>query len=339
MRLFLPTYLLIINWYKAMTPELHKQLFYSMLRIRRVEEKIVELYSEQEMRCPVHLSIGQEAIAAGACAALTPTDIIFSNHRAHGHYLAAGGNLNAFFAEMYGKATGCCQGKGGSMHLTDLDVGFIASTPIVASSIPVAVGAAFASVMQGLDRVVIAFFGEAATEEGVFHESLNFTSLKNLPIVFVCDNNLYSVYTPLTERQPKGREVYALAKAHNIASFQGDGNNVEQVYSMTEEAVRRAKRGEGTTFLELATYRWREHCGPNYDNHIGYRTEAEFLEWKVRCPVERTQTQLLERGTISQNDLEEMESAIAAEIEGAVAFAKNSPFPKPEALYQHVYAE
>ncbi|MGD2179791.1 thiamine pyrophosphate-dependent dehydrogenase E1 component subunit alpha [Lusitaniella coriacea] len=322
-----------------MKPELRKQLFYSMLRVRRVEEKIVELYPEQEMRCPVHLCIGQEAVVTGVCAALTPTDAVFSGHRAHGHYLASGGNLAAFWAEMYGKATGCCRGKGGSMHLIDLDAGFIASTPIVGSTIPIAVGAAFGATMQGLNKVVVIFLGEGATEEGVFHESLNFASLKQLPVVFVCENNFYSVYTPLSERQPKDREVYPLAQAQNIPSTQADGNDVETVYRLSQEAIERARKGGGPSFLEFITYRWREHCGPNYDNHIGYRTEAEFKEWQEKDPIENAQNQLLVEGILSEEELEEMERAIAREIEEAVTFAKNSPFPEPETLYEHVYAQ
>ncbi|HAT13273.1 MAG TPA: acetoin dehydrogenase [Microcoleaceae bacterium UBA11344] len=320
-----------------MTTELLKQLFFSMLRIRRVEEKIVELYPQQEMRCPVHLCIGQEAVAAGVCATLTPTDAVFSGHRAHGHYLAMGGNLKAFWAEMYGKATGCCQGKGGSMHLVDLDAGFIGSTPIVGGTIPVGVGAAFGAMMQRLNKVVVIFFGEGACEEGVFHESLNFAALKNLPIVFVCENNFYSVYTPLSERQPAKREVYTLAQAHNIPSFQENGNDVEQVYQMAREAVERARSGGGATFLEFKTYRWREHCGHNYDNHIGYRTETEFLEWKERCPIQHTQMQLLKHRLLTEAELEEMEKEISLELEEAIAFAKSSPFPEQQTIFDHIY--
>ena len=321
-----------------MDSSLLKQLYFSMLRIRRIEEKIVELYPEQEMRCPVHLSIGQEAVSAGVCGALAPTDAIFSGHRAHGHYFAAGGDLKAFWAELYGKATGCCGGKGGSMHLVDLNAGFIASTPIVASTLPVAVGAAFAAKMQGLKRVVVIFFGEGAAEEGVFHESVNFAVLQQLPVIFLCENNLYSVYTPLAERQPEERKLYQLAQGYGLPSFQGNGNQVDSVYDLTTQAVQRARNGEGPTFLEFSTYRWREHCGPNYDNHIGYRTEEEFEQWQARCPLKHTQTQLLEQGLLTLEELAKMEQAIATEVENAVSFAKSSPFPSAQTMFEHIYA-
>ena len=321
-----------------MDSTLLKQLYFSMLRIRRIEEKIVELYPEQEMRCPVHLSIGQEGVSAGVSAALNPTDAIFSGHRAHGHYFASGGDLKAFWAELYGKATGCCGGKGGSMHLVDLNAGCIASTPIGASTIPIAVGAAFAAKMQGLKRVVVTFFGEGAAEEGVFHESVNFAVLQQLPIIFLCENNLYSVYTPLTERQPEGRKLYKLAQGYGLPSFEGEGNQVESVYNLTNQAVARARNGQGPTFLEFSTYRWREHCGPNYDNHIGYRTEAEFLAWQARCPLNRTQNQLLEQGALTPEEMDKMEQAIAIDIQNAVSFAQSSPFPRPETMFEHIYA-
>jgi TPP-dependent pyruvate/acetoin dehydrogenase alpha subunit len=250
-------------------------LYKGMLRIRLLEERIVELYPEQQMRCPVHICIGQEAVATAVCAHLKPTDYVVSSHRSHGHYVAKGGDLKAMMAEIYGKATGCCEGKGGSMHLLDLSVGYLGSTPIVGSTIPIGVGAAFGARMKGEERVTVVFFGEGATEEGVFHEAANFASLKKLPVVFVCENNLYSVYSPMSVRQPDGREVFNLAKGHGIESRQGDGNDVAEVYELAGEAVEKARRGGGPSFLEFKTYRWREHCGPNFDNDIGYRTEAE----------------------------------------------------------------
>lgn len=201
-----------------------------MLRIRLVEEAIAETYPLQEMRCPVHLSIGQEAVAAGTAAAFAPGDLAMSGHRSHAHYLAKGGDLRAMLAELMGRENGRCRGRGGSMHLIDQSVGFIGAVPIVGSTIPIAVGLAFADKLKGIQRVTAAFFGEAATEEGVFHESANFASLHRLPVVFVCENNLYSVYSPMNVRQPSHREVFQQAQGHGIPAEQVDGNDPEAVF-------------------------------------------------------------------------------------------------------------
>ncbi|MBI4505446.1 MAG: thiamine pyrophosphate-dependent dehydrogenase E1 component subunit alpha [Chloroflexi bacterium] len=322
-----------------MNAETLGELFYAMLRIRLVEERIAELYAEQEMRCPVHLCIGQEAVAVGVCANLSPDDYVLSGHRSHGHYLAKGGNLKTMLAELYGKVTGCAQGKGGSMHLVDLAVGFLGAAPIVGSTIPIAVGAAFGSALRGERRVAVAFFGEGATEEGIFHESLNFAAMKKLPVVFVCENNLYSVYSPLSVRQPAERDLMAIAAGHGVAAERGDGNDVAVVYALAGEAAARARQGGGPTLLELTTYRWREHCGPLYDNDLGYRSEAEFEGWRQRCPVAHAERTLGARGALDEAEIARMHAAIAAEIDDAVAFAKTSPFPKPSALLEHVYAQ
>jgi pyruvate dehydrogenase E1 component alpha subunit len=315
-----------------------KNLFYEMMRIRAVEEKIAELYPEQEMRCPVHLCIGQEAVAVGVCSNLSRSDYVLSSHRSHGHYLAKGGDLKAMMAELYGKAAGCSKGKGGSMHLVDLAAGYMGATPIVGSTIPIAVGAAMGSVMHGDHRVTAVFFGEGATEEGVFHESINFAVLKKLPILFVCENNLYSVYSPLSVRQPEGREVFRQAQGHGIESFQGDGNDAVGVHAMAQDAVEKARRGGGPTFLEFKTYRWREHCGPNHDNDLGYRTDQEFLEWKKRCPVEKMKRHLIHDCKLTIEEIDEIVHPLSDEIEEAVLFAKKSPFPPPDLLMDHVYA-
>lgn len=307
-----------------------------MLRIRMVEEKIAELYPEQEIRCPTHLCIGQEAVAVGVCASLSRNDYVLSGHRSHGHYLAKGGDLKAMMAELYGKVTGCSRGKGGSMHLVDLSVGFLGATPIVGSTIPIAVGAAFGSVMRGEQRVSVVFFGDAAVEGGVFHESINFAVLKKLPVIFVCENNLYSVYSPLSVRQPEGREIFCLAKGYGVDSFQGDGNDVIKVYTLAQKAIRKARRGDGPTFLEFKTYRWREHCGPYYDNDLGYRTESEFQKWKQRCPIERLRERLLRDSILCNQDIEHMKHKLEAEIEEAVVFAKESPFPEKVFLQEYV---
>jgi TPP-dependent pyruvate/acetoin dehydrogenase alpha subunit len=318
--------------------ELKLQLWELMVRIRLVEEAIATHYAEQQMRCPVHLSIGQEAAAAGVGLALQREDLAMSGHRSHAHYLAKGGNLLAMIAELYGRETGCCRGRGGSMHLVDLAAGFCGAVPIVGSTIPIAVGLAFAEHLKRSNRVTAAFFGEAATEEGVFHESANFASLHKLPIVFVCENNLYSVYSPMSVRQPAHREVFELARAHGILSRQGDGNNPLEVYRLMSEAVAHARERRGPVFLELKTYRWREHCGPGFDNHIGYRTEVEYLAWKDRDPIATFERQLRAEGIFDEQRNEKFSRNQAMAISDAFAAAKLAPSPTLSSLTDHVYA-
>jgi TPP-dependent pyruvate/acetoin dehydrogenase alpha subunit len=322
----------------VLSTERLRTLYREMLRIRLCEERIAELYSEKEMRCPVHLCIGQEAIPVGVSAHLRRADVVFSGHRSHGHYLAKGGDLPRMLAEIYGKATGCAKGKGGSMHLVDVDAGFLGATPIVASSIPIAVGAAFGAKLKNKTIVTVAYFGEGATEEGVFQESLNFAVLHHLPIVFVCENNLYSVYSPVSVRQPETRDIVKIAQAHGCVGGRADGNSVQQVYQVAQQAVERARRGEGPTLLEFPTYRWREHCGPQWDNHLGYRTPAEYEEWKARCPIQALREELQNQRHFSDSVHEKLVADLSLELDGAIAFAKESPFPSPEQLLQHVYS-
>lgn len=313
--------------------------YYEMLRVRNIEEAIATRYSEQEMRCPVHLSIGQEAVPVAVCASLEKTDYAMSSHRSHAHYIAKGGSIPKMIAEIYGKETGCCRGKGGSMHLIDREVGFLGATPIVGSTIPIGVGAAMGSVMAGENRVTAVFLGDGAAEEGVFHESVNFAVLKQLPVVFVCENNFYSVYSHLNVRQSEKRQLFEIARGHGLPSEQADGNDYQQVAKLSKEAVDRARTGGGPTFLEFMTYRWREHCGPNFDNTIGYRTEEEYLAWKAKCPLARLEQALKKSGELNDTLIEQMRQRIATEIEAAFAFAKNSPFPGKETLTDFIYAE
>lgn len=312
--------------------------FTAMLRIRLVEEAIADRYVEQEMRCPVHLSVGQEASAVGVCAPLTTQDRMYSTHRCHAHYLAKGGGLKAMLAEIYGKAEGCIGGRGGSMHLAAPEVGLMSSVPIVASAIPLAAGAALSDKLDGNGRVTVSFLGDACVEEGVFHETANFARLHDLPVIFACENNLYSVYTRLDARQPN-RPLTALSEAHGIPSEHVDGNDVTLVRAATERAVDRARGGGGPTFLLLDTYRWREHCGPNYDNHIGYRTEAEFEEWRALDPLERTRASLRGLGLADDDWLAGVTEDLEREIDEAFEFAKNAPLPDPAAAAVSVYAE
>ena len=329
----------IIRWKsnKPMTPELKKKFHYDMLRIRMVEEAIALRYHEQEMRCPVHLSIGQEAVAVGVCANLTQSDYVMSTHRAHAHYLAKGGNLQAMLAEIYGKVTGCSRGKGGSQHLVDLEVGFMGSTPIVGGVIPVAVGMALGTTMKGESRISVCFFGDAATEEGVFSESLNFASLKKLPVIFICENNFFSVYSPLSVRQPAERDNISIAKGYGIYAEKGNGNDVVEIYEKSAKAVEHLRLGLGPAFIEFDTYRWREHCGPNFDNDLGYRTEAEYLKWRKLCPVEYIEKILRGDRILTDIEVEETVKSITLEIEEAFHFAKSSPFPPENELCRHLH--
>jgi pyruvate dehydrogenase E1 component alpha subunit len=314
-----------------------KKIYNSMLRIRLIEETIAECYSECKMRCPTHLCIGQEAVSAAVGMVLRENDFVLSTHRSHGHYLAKGGDLNGMMAEIHGKATGCASGKGGSMHLIDKKVGFMGSTSIVGGTIPVAVGLGLSIQLKGTDQVSCVFFGDGATEEGVFYESLNFAALKKLPVLFVCENNLYSVYSPLNVRQPKSRNICHIVEAMGAPAEYGDGNDAIESFNMINRAVKNIRRGSGPYFFEFATYRWREHCGPNFDNDLGYRTEEEYLAWKERDPLKLLESELLSEGIICKRDIEEMSVKIQQEIEQALDYAENSPFPEPEEAFRGLY--
>ncbi|MEI7682431.1 MAG: thiamine pyrophosphate-dependent dehydrogenase E1 component subunit alpha, partial [Betaproteobacteria bacterium] len=262
-----------------------------------------------------------------------------SGHRSHGHYLAKGGNLKAMMAEIYGKATGCAGGKGGSMHLIDLDAGFLGAAPIVGSTIPIATGVAFAARMRNEDRVVMVFLGDGATETGAFYESVNFAALKNLPIIFLVENNFYSVYSPMNVRQRGEQRIIDVARAHGIEAQQADGNDLDSVYRLSRQAANKARAGGGPGLLEFITYRWREHCGPAYDNDIGYRSEAEFLSWRERDPVAAYEQKLIAQGCATRHDLDLVAGALNREMEDAIAYAKSSPWPDPDALSSQVYAD
>lgn len=295
-----------------------KQLFYQMLRIRLVEEAIAREYPKQEMRCPIHLCIGQEAIAAGVCANLQKEDVVFSTHRSHGHYLAKGGNLPAMIAELYGKATGCSGGIGGSMHLIDLKANFLGAAPIVASTIPVAVGVALSRQMLKKPGIAVAFFGDAAVEEGTSYEAMNFAVLKRLPVLFVCENNMYSTVTNIRDRQPR-RPIADLARGYGIQAVTLDGQDAGAVYTATKKFTGEIRSGRGPGFLECLTYRFLEHCGPNEDGPA-LRPARELARWKKNDPVARMVR------LIKAKDLDAMKEMIEKEIDAAFAFARKSPF-------------
>jgi len=320
---------------RGLAPALLVDLYVTMRRIRRAEETIAALYPEQEIRCPTHLSIGQEAGAAGVCLALRITDTAVSTHRCHAHYIAKGGELRAMFAELYGRATGCCGGKGGSMHLTAPEVGMLGASAIVAGSVPLALGAALAAKMAGSDEVAVAFFGDAAMEQGVTHESLALAALRRLPVLFVCENNLYATSTPLRTRQA-GTDLASRAAGHWLPGITVDGNDVVAVYRAARTAVERARRGQGATLIEVKTYRFREHVGPNYDIELGYRTQAELDRWMARDPVSGLARRLERAGVLPAARRAVLDGQIEAEVADAVAFAKSSPFPEPAALFADV---
>jgi pyruvate dehydrogenase E1 component alpha subunit len=318
--------------------EVRLALYRSMLKIRRVEERIKALYPEGDMRCPTHFSIGQEAVAAGVCRHLRLEDHVISAHRSHAHYIGKGGNLRAMFAELYGKVDGCASGKGGSMHLIDLSVNFLGCVPIVGSTIPIGVGASFGTMLQDRAGITIIFFGDAATETGVFHESVNFAAVHRLPVLFVCENNLYSVNTPLDARQPANRTIAELVSGHGIRTSQHDGQLVETVDAAAAETIAHIRGKGGPALLEFMTYRWLEHCGPLGDVHLGYRTQEEFDAWVARCPIRLDRKLLEDDGLMNDSAHEALDAEIAAEIDDAVAFARKSPFPPRTELNRHIFA-
>ena len=312
-----------------------KKLYYDMLRIRLVEEKLADWYTSGLIKAPVHLSIGQEAVAVGVMAALSPEDKIVSTHRCHGHYLAKGGDLKKMMAEILGKATGCCRGKGGTMHLFDDSAGHVISAPLVGASIPFAVGIAMASKMKGESKIAVAFFGDGAVEEGVFWESINFASVFKLPVLFVCENNLYATHSPILRRQPY-EEIVSRVKCHNIRTFYiNNGNDVLMVLKAAREAVSETRKFK-PCLIEACTYRLREHWGPGEDWHLGYRTIEEGDEWLAKCPFKQLRKVFDKSGNLSQLDIDGMKKMIKKEIDEAVKFALESPVPLENELLSEV---
>jgi TPP-dependent pyruvate/acetoin dehydrogenase alpha subunit len=323
----------------SLSPELEIKLYKSLLRIRTAEETLAELYKEKEIRTPTHFGIGQEAVAVGVCEALEKTDIVYSHHRCHTHYLAKGGSLLGLVAELYGREDGCSHGRGGSVHLTAPSMGFAGSSPILGEGIALAVGSALAFKMDGAPRVAATFFGEATCEEGVIYESLNYASVNQLPVFFVCENNLYSTESPLAMRQPKGTELGERARAFKVPAQKVDGNDVVAVYAAAKQAVADIRSGKGPSYLECMTYRWREHVGPMFDHELGrtYRSKAEVEEWMRKCPVKRSADALRAKGLATDQDLKQWLAEIEEELWRVVAAAKASPWPDPKNLFDNVY--
>jgi TPP-dependent pyruvate/acetoin dehydrogenase alpha subunit len=311
---------------------MHAQLYKSLYRIRRVEEEVARVYATDKIKSPVHLSIGQEAVSVGICDALRPDDVVFGTYRGHALYLAKGGDMGAMVAELYGKVTGCTRGKGGSMHLIDTECGVMGTSAVVGTTIANAAGYAYAIKMRRSDEVVACFFGDGATEEGVFAETLNFAVLKQLPVLFVCENNGYAIHTHQSRRQGL-TDICARARAYGMPAERIDGNDVLALRERARTLVGRLRAGEGPQFIEATTYRWREHVGPGLDYHLGYREKSECEAWQKTDAV-RTIGEGLPadvRATIEQ----------AVEREVAMAFeeAESSPFPDPSDLTTDIFME
>lgn len=320
-----------------MNPPMLQELHRTMVLIRMTEERIGELIEAGEIGCPCHLYIGQEAIAAGVCSALAPGDTVWGTHRSHGHYLARGGSLKALLAEVFGRTGGCSRGRGGSMHLIAPEQGLLGAVPIVAATIPLAVGSALASKLRGSEAVSVAFFGDGATEEGSFHEAVNFAALHKLPALFVCENNFYASHMSLLERRPADN-LHKIAELYAMPGFRLDGNDVEAVRRAAVEAVARARAGEGPTLLECRTYRWRGHVGPRGDVDVGRNRKEDLDEWIARCPIALAEKRLRALG-ISERVLAAVRESAGEELAEAERCARRSPLPDENELLDGVFCD
>jgi TPP-dependent pyruvate/acetoin dehydrogenase alpha subunit len=306
------------------------RLYRSLYRIRRVAAEIARVYPTDKIKSPVHLSIGQEGVAVGVCEALEPQDVVFGSYRGHAMYLAKGGELNRMIAELFGKEDGCARGKGGSMHLVDVPHGVMGTSAVVATTIPNAIGYAYAMKLRRERRVVVSFFGDGATEEGVFHESLNFAALKKLPILFVCENNRYAIHTHQRQRQAT-EDICARARSHGVPAHRIEQNDVMALHGLSKKLVAETREGKGPAFVECMTYRWLEHVGPGEDFGLGFREREEAASWKAGDPVKAIGGQLEPAARAA------VEKQVEAEIAAAFDFAESSAFPGPQELHRHVY--
>jgi len=321
-------------------PEIPKEqllsLYRTMLIIRRTEEHLIKFYAAGKIYGGCHTYIGEEAVATGVCAHLRPDDVVFSTHRGHGHALSKGVTPRELIAELLGRATGCSGGRGGSMHLFKPEIGMLGSSGIVGPSILLAAGGSYTFKLLKTDRVSVAFFGDGAVNNGAFHEGINMATVWELPVVFVCENNLYATEVSFAKAS-KNPSVASRAQAYGLPGVEVDGNSVLAVYQAAGEAVRRARSGGGPTLIECKTYRTRAHAEGMRD--AGYRTQEEVAEWKARCPIKAFEAKLLEDGAATQAELDQLDAEVKAIVEDAAAFALNSPMPESATVTEHVYSE
>jgi pyruvate dehydrogenase E1 component alpha subunit len=312
------------------------KMYQDMLKIRYFENKVVDIYSKGLMPGLAHLYIGEEAIAVGVCANLTESDFATSTHRGHGHLIAQGANLKKMMAEILGKETGYCKGKGGSMHIMDISKGILGANGIVGAGIPVATGSAYSAKLRGTDQVTVAFFGDAASNQGNFHESLNMAATWNLPVVYICENNLYGISVDI-RKVTNTKDLATRALAYDIPGIVVNGNDVLEVYRVTKESVERARKGEGPTLIECKTYRWKGH-------HVGdpgqiYRLEKEIEGWKERCPIKTFRERLIKEKMSSEEELSLIEKDTKKMIKEATNFAIQSPYPDEKEAYEDLFVE
>jgi len=312
------------------------KIYKSMLKIRFFENKITDLYSKGLMPGLAHLYIGEEAIAVGVCANLTEHDFAVSTHRGHGHLIAQGADLKKMMAEVLGKKTGFCKGKGGSMHIMDASKGILGANGIVGAGIPIATGSAYSAKVRGTDQVTIAFFGDAASNQGTFHESINMAAAWKLPIVYVCENNLFGISVDIREVTAT-KDIATRAKAYDIPGIIVDGNDVLEVYRVTKEAIKRARQGEGPSLIECKTYRFKGH-------HVGdpgwvYRLEKETKEWMKRCPIKTFRERMIKEKIASEEEVNLIEKDVKEIITEVIDFAVQSPYPAEKEVYEDLYDE
>ncbi len=308
----------------------HTELFRKLVRLRLLEEHIAKEYAQQEIRCPVHLCLGQEAISVGAVHALSSEDTLLGTHRSHGPYIASGASVEAMLLELYGKAGGCCDGRGGSMHLMDIKNNFLGGIPIVGSSIAIATGTALAHKMLKKPCIGMVVFGEGATEEGIFYESLQFAVLHKLPMIYICENNSFSVNTPYEQRRPSHLKIHDMVKAQGVQTFTCNSTNVFTIYELCQNAVAMARNNEGPIFIEFETYRYMEHCGPHDDHHLPCRSLEQLENWKTKDPLivaQRAFKEMYADDALLQNIFAEEEQGII----DALKKAKKAPFPTQSA--------
>ena len=318
-----------------------EKMYRTMVRIRLCEESFVEPILKGEVKCPVHLYSGQEAIATGVCTALKKSDYVFGTHRSHGHYLAKGGGMRELVAEIYCKETGCSKGRGGSMHICAPDLGMVGSAPIVAGTIPLALGAALASKIRKDGKVAVSFFGDGAACEGVLYEALNFAALRKLPIIFACENNYYSTHMPIRECRP-GNTLFEIGQPFYINSYRVDGNDILKVHEVARKAVELCRENQGPIFIEFMTYRLRGHVGPD-DNiqgtHTDIRPKEEIEKWRRKDPIKNFEKFLMKNKILGKKDLERINRETEEEVKEAHSYAKMSPHPSPKELGKYVFKE